>query len=408
VRNSRDLSSQRGWIQARPAAVDDPVPELKQSGPVGPQYRRRALVTFGSVSRLFAGVAAAMATGMLCTGCLDSADSEIMVLDTQQSAEVAPSERGVSLAYANEELSPRVLRRFAPLEPSAAPANKELADLGRKLYYDPRLSKTGAVSCNTCHPLAQYGTTPTTVSTGILGRKGQRNAPSTYNAAGHFAQLWDGRSPSVEKQAVMPLENKDEMGMTAADVIAAVAQVADYRLEFAQVFPKTEQPVSIEHIGLAIGAFEHGLVTPARWDRYLRGEQSVLNAEEKAGAKLFANLGCIVCHTGPYVGGSMFERLGARVPWPASRDRGRKEVTGAVADDMVFKVPSLRNVAKTAPYFHDGSVATLNQAVRMMARHQLGIELDDSEARELEAWLGSLTGDIPMDYIAPPKMPAGV
>jgi len=330
-----------------------------------------------------------------------------MVLNTQQSADVAPSAPGARLEYANEELSPRVLRRFAPLEPTAAPANKMLTDLGRKLYYDTRLSKTGTVSCNTCHPLSTYGTTQTTVSTGILGRKGERNAPTTYNAAGHFAQLWDGRSPNVEAQAIMPLENKNEMGMSADDIIAAVANVGAYRDEFSQAFPKTDQPVSIEHIGLAIGAFEHGLVTPARWDRYLRGDQGALTAEEKAGAKLFANLGCIVCHTGPYVGGSMFERLGARVPWPASRDRGRREVTGAIADDMIFKVPSLRNVAKTAPYFHDGSVATLNQAVRMMAHHQLGIELDDSETRELEAWLGSLTGDIPQDYIAPPKLPAG-
>ena len=340
-------------------------------------------------------------------GCSGSVDSEVMVVDTQQGAAVLPATDGARLAYANEELSPRVLRRFAPLDPAVNHANTALPDLGRKLYYDARLSKTGKVSCNTCHPLDKYGTTATTVSTGILGRKGARNAPTTYNAAGHFAQLWDGRSPNVEKQAIMPIENKDEMGMTADEVIAVVSKLPEYRSEFARVFPTDKQPVSIERIGLAIGAFEQGLITPARWDRYLRGETNALNAEEKAGAKLFANLGCIVCHTGPYVGGSMFERLGARVPWPAGRDRGRKDVTGLAADDMVFKVPSLRNVAMTAPYFHDGSVATLNQAVRMMARHQLGIELDDEEARELEAWLGSLTGDLPLDYIAPPKLPAG-
>jgi cytochrome c peroxidase len=356
---------------------------------------------------LTSGIAPLFVCLLLCTGCSGSSDSEVMVLNSAQDSANAPTTGAATLAYANEELSPRVLRRFAPLEPAASPANSALVDLGRQLYYDARLSKTGKVSCNSCHPLDRYGTTSTTVSTGILGRKGQRNAPTTYNAAGHFAQLWDGRSPSVEKQAVMPIENKNEMGMTAGEVVAAVARIDEYRVEFSRVFPQEAQAISVEHIGSAIGAFERGLVTPARWDRYLLGDQDALTAEEKAGAKLFANLGCIVCHTGQYVGGSMFERLGARVPWPASRDRGRKEVTGAATDDMVFKVPSLRNVAMTAPYFHDGSIATLNQAVRVMARHQLGIELEDGEARELEAWLGSLTGDIPRDYIAPPKLPAG-
>jgi cytochrome c peroxidase len=366
---------------------------------------REAMRSLGK--SLSTGVALLGACLLVCAGCSGSSDSEVMVMNSAQDSSPAPTTGAATLAYSNEELSPRVLRRFAPLEPAAMPVDTSLADLGRQLYYDTRLSKTGKVSCNSCHPLDKYGTTATRVSTGILGRTGQRNAPTTYNAAGHFAQLWDGRSPNVEKQALIPIENKNEMGMGADEVVAAVARIEEYRAGFTRSFPQATPAVSIEHIGLAIGAFEHGLVTPARWDRYLLGDQSALTAEEKAGAKLFANLGCIVCHTGPYVGGSMFERLGARVPWPTSRDRGRKEVTGADSDDMVFKVPSLRNVAMTAPYFHDGSVATLNQAVRMMARHQLGIELDDGEARELEAWLGSLTGEIPRDYIAPPKLPAG-
>jgi cytochrome c peroxidase len=338
-------------------------------------------------------------------GCADPVDSEVMVVESQAGDSAAPAAVPAGLAFSNDELSPRVLRRFAPLDPATNIAPRALVDLGRKLYYDPRLSKTGMVSCNSCHPLAKYGATQTSVSTGILGRKGARNAPSTYNAAGHFAQFWDGRAPSVEKQAIMPIENQDEMGMPAKDAVIAINGIPGYREEFARVFPGVAQPISAENIGLAIGAFEHGLVTPARWDRYLRGDTGALNAEEKAGAKLFANLGCIVCHTGPFVGGSMFERLGARVPWPKSTDRGRGGVTGNAADDMVFKVPSLRNVAMTAPYFHDGSAQTLEIAVRMMARHQLGVELEDDEVRELEAWLRSLTGVIPRDYIAPPTLP---
>ena len=167
----------------------------------------------------------------------------------------------------------------------------------------------------------------------------------------------------------------------------------------------TAQPVTFERIGLAIAAFERGLVTPARWDRYLRGDKAALNAQEKAGAKLFANLGCIVCHTGQYVGGSMFERLGSREPWPKTQDRGRASITGVPEDDLVFKVPSLRNVAKTAPYFHDGSAPTLEVAVHMMARYQLGVELGSDEVADLKAWLNSLTGELPTEYIRPPDLP---
>jgi cytochrome c peroxidase len=305
----------------------------------------------------------------------------------------------------NDELSPRVLRRFVALEPLPDTAPRPIVELGRKLYYDTRLSKSGDVSCNTCHPLDKYGTTADPVSTGVFGRKGVRNAPSTYHASGHFAQMWDGRSPSVEAQAIMPIENREEMGLSPVEAVAAIGGVPGYRREFGAAFADDKQPVTLERIGVALGAFERGLVTPARWDRYLRGDLQALSPREKTGAKLFANLGCIVCHTGPYVGGSMFERLGARVPWPKSADRGRKAVTGLASDDMVFKVPSLRNVSKTAPYFHDGSAATLEQAVRMMARHQLGIELEADEVHELEAWLGSLTGEIPTEYIARPKLP---
>jgi cytochrome c peroxidase len=341
--------------------------------------------------------------------CSSSTDSEVMVVDAQPAATASPAATPATAGtHANEELSPRVLRRFAPLEAKAQPANRALADLGRKLYYDPRLSKTGEVSCNTCHPLDKYGATNTPVSTGVEGRQGPRNAPSTYHASGHFVQFWDGRADTIEKQAVMPILNMDEMGMSPAEAVGVIKRVAGYRAEFARAFPGESDPVSFERIGLAIGAFEHGLVTPSRWDRYLRGDKSALNAEEKAGAKLFANLGCIVCHTGPYIGGSMFERLGARVAWPENDDRGRKAVTGQEADDMVFKVPSLRNVAMTAPYFHDGSSTTLGDAVRKMARHQLGVELEDDEVRELEAWLGSLTGEIPTEYIKQPELPPEV
>jgi cytochrome c peroxidase len=338
-------------------------------------------------------------------GCSGSTESEVMVVEAQPVPAVAVAQATPLASYANEELSPRVLRRYAALEVKSSPVESALIALGRKLYYDPRLSKTGKVSCNTCHPLNTYGATNTQVSTGIDGRKGKRNAPSTYHAAGHFVQFWDGRAPTIEEQAVMPIENSDEMGMSKEEAVAAISRIAGYRQEFARAFPGDAKPITFERIGLAIAAFEHGLVTPSRWDRYLLGDKTALNAQEKAGAKLFANLGCIVCHTGPYVGGSMFERIGARVPWPNTPDRGRAEVTGAPADELVFKVPSLRNVAMTPPYFHDGSAPTLDVAVRMMARHQLGVELADDEVAELKAWLGALTGDLPTEYIREPELP---
>jgi cytochrome c peroxidase len=357
------------------------------------------------VNKLFSILLVLVTLSFSLGGCSGSQESEVMIVEGQPVSAMATSQTPTQAAFANEELSPRVLRRYAALEVHSTPVESALIVLGRKLYYDPRLSRTGAVSCNTCHPLNTYGTTNTRVSTGVDGRKGKRNAPSTYHASGHFVQFWDGRSPSVEKQAVMPIENRDEMGMSKAQAVAAIARVPAYREEFARAFQGDTQPVTFERIGLAIAAFEHGLVTPSRWDRYLLGDKTALNPQEKAGAKLFANLGCIVCHTGPYIGGSMFERLGARVPWPKTQDRGRAAVTGSPADDLVFKVPSLRNVAKTGPYFHDGSAPTLDVAVRMMARHQLGVELADDEVAELKAWLDALTGDLPTEYIRPPELP---
>jgi cytochrome c peroxidase len=281
-----------------------------------------------------------------------------------------------------------------------------LVDLGRMLYYEPRLSRTGTVSCNSCHLLDRYGTTNNTVaSIGIDSQRGSRNAPSTYHVAGQFVQFWDGRAATVEDQVRVLLESPQEMGMSAARAVAVLDGIDGYRMAFHAAFPDDAAPITLDHLADAIGAFERGLIAPARWDRYLAGDTSALTTVEKEGARLFANAGCLVCHTGPYIGGSMFGKVGARTPWPSQKDRGRRNVTGDVADDMLFKVPSLRNVAKTAPYFHDGSAATLDEAVRQMAHYQLGIDLADDEVVSLVAWLGALTGEIPHDYIARPALP---
>jgi cytochrome c peroxidase len=174
---------------------------------------------------------------------------------------------------------------------------------------------------------------------------------------------------------------------------------------FERAFPGEAGAITVGNVATALAEFERGLMTPGRWDRYLGGDAKALTASEKEGAKLFANLGCMVCHTGAYIGGTMFEKLGVFVPWPNQTDHGRREVTHDPVDDMVFKVPGLRNVARTAPYFHDGSVASLDTAVRMMAHHQLGVDLTEEEARSIVAWLNALTGEIPRDYTAPPVLP---
>lgn len=373
-----------------------PLPDRRPGHHAMPSSGRRTWATVPAAALLGMGLMASAA-------CSPNGAGEVIRLDA------APYSKRASLPDddGSADLSPRVLRRYAPLDRSTVERSTALIDLGRMLYYEPRLSRTSTLSCNSCHPLNRYGATDTAVSTGVDGRRGQRNAPSTYHASGHFTQFWDGRAPTVELQAILPIQNPNEMDMSAEAAVAVLRAIDGYRDSFARAFPDTREPVTLDNIGIAIGAFERGLITPSRWDRYLEGDKQALTPREKEGAKLFANLGCLVCHTGPYVGGSMFEKVGARLPWPDQRDRGRREVTGNDADDMVFKVPSLRNVAQTAPYFHDGSARTLGDAVRAMARHQLGIDITDDEAVDIEHWLQSLTGTIPADYIAAPRLPGG-
>lgn len=301
------------------------------------------------------------------------------------------------------------LARFAVLPKTMASPNTEITpaqiDLGRALFYETRLSNGHDVSCNTCHPLNGYGADGRKVSFGDVGHAGDRNAPSVYNAAGQIAQFWDGRAPTVEEQAKGPILNSEEMAMPNSEaVLAHMRESPEYRAAFKAAFPTDRTPITYDNVGRAIGAFERGLVTPSRWDRYLAGDSSALSANELRGLASFVHLGCANCHAGPYVGGQLYMKLGVVKPWPTSTDSGRFKVTRNPADLFVFKVPSLRNVAKTGPYFHDGSVASLDSAIRLMARHQLGLELNDAQVSDIHAWLNSLTGELPADYIAqPPK-----
>ena len=308
------------------------------------------------------------------------------------------------------QVNAEALKLFGPLPAVMGspdnPATDAKVKLGRILYYDPRLSANQKISCNTCHPLDAYGAESEPVSTGHKNQKGTRNAPTVYNAAGHFVQFWDGRAPTIEEQAKGPITNPVEMAMPSKAVAVQVIQsMPEYVALFKSAFPEEKDPITYNNMALAIGAFERGLVTPSRWDAFLEGDSSALTEAEKAGFNTFAANGCQWCHYGPYVGGAAYQKLGVMKPWPSQTDQGRYQVTKQETDKMVFKVPPLRNIKKTGPYFHDGSVATLDQAIRNMAVHQRGVTLTDAQVNSIEVWLDSLTGQVPMSYIKPPELP---
>lgn len=302
------------------------------------------------------------------------------------------------------------LKNFHPLPAFISnpqnPVTEHKIQLGRMLYYDPRLSANQKISCNSCHNLDRYGADEGRVSVGFRGQTGARNSPTVYNAAGHIAQFWDGRAPDVETQAKGPVMNPVEMAMTSQDrVVATLNSIPEYVELFKRAFPGDPNPVTFDNVGSAIGVFERGLVTPGRWDKYLEGDAGALTITEKAGFDKFYGSGCANCHTGTYLGGSQYQRLGLVKAWPETHDPGRFAVTGKETDRSVFKVPSLRNVEKTAPYYHDGSVPTLRKAIQMMGEYQVGKTLSQQDSASIEAFLKSLTGEIPVKYIKSPVLP---
>lgn len=294
----------------------------------------------------------------------------------------------------------------AVMDSASNPITDDKVNLGRMLYYDARLSRGQDVSCNTCHALDKYGVDDEALSTGFKGQKGTRNAPSVYNAAGHFVQFWDGRAPNVEEQAKGPILNPVEMAMTDQKrVVEVLRSMPEYVEAFKKAFPDKKDPLTFDDAAQAIGAFERKLVTSSRWDKFLGGDQAAFTNQEKAGLNAFLDAGCQACHNGAFLGGSVFQKLGAVKPYPDTKDLGRFDVTNQDADKQVFKVPSLRNVEKTAPYFHDGSVKTLEEAVANMANYQLGRSLSPAEVTSIISFLKTLTGDLPSEYIKEPALP---
>ena len=284
-----------------------------------------------------------------------------------------------------------------PIQPIKPPANINLGmvELGKKLYFDPRLSKSGFISCNSCHNLSMGGTDNIPTSIGDKWQQGPINAPTVLNCSLNLAQFWDGRAADLKAQAGGPIANPGEMGFTHTLAINVLESIPGYVREFKQVFSKDK--IDIDQVTLAIAEFEKTLVTPnGRFDQWLLGKSDALTPNELAGYKLFKESGCVACHNGEAVGGNSFQKMGVVEPYKTTATAaGRADVTGKDADRFNFKVPTLRNVEMTYPYFHDGAANTLSEAVDTMGRLQLGKKFTKDENGKVVAFLKTLTGDQP-------------
>jgi cytochrome c peroxidase len=321
-------------------------------------------------------------------------------------------------AWSQAALMKQAQGLFKPI-PVAAPslpgnaATPAKLDLGKMLYFEPRLSQSHSISCNSCHMVGMGGVDLQETSLGHRWQHGGRNAPTVYNAVFDIAQFWDGRAKDLEQQAGGPLVNPVEMDMSKEHVVEQLKGIPGYAAVFAKAFPGGADPITFDNVSKAIAVFEATLITTnAPFDRYLKGNEKALDTKQKEGLALFINKGCAACHNGINVGGGMYapfgvvERPSANILPPG--DKGRFAVTKTASDEYVFRVPSLRNIALTAPYFHTGKVWDLRQAVAIMGSSQLGTKLSDDEVSQIESFLGTLTGDQPKVTlpILPPSVTA--
>jgi cytochrome c peroxidase len=283
---------------------------------------------------------------------------------------------------------------ISPIKPAMV-KDKGLVELGKKLYFDTRLSKSGFISCNSCHNLSMGGTDNLKTSIGDHWNQGPINAPTVLNSSLNLAQFWDGRAKDLKAQAGGPIANPGEMASNHELAVEVLQSIPGYVAEFKKVFGSDK--VTIDEVTRAIAAFEETLVTPnSRFDKWLKGDKKAITATELAGYKLFNESGCTACHNGPAVGGNSFQKMGVVEAYKASSPaEGRVAVTKEEADRFNFKVPTLRNVELTYPYFHDGEAKTLTQAVDTMGRIQLGKQFTPEENAKVVAFLKTLTGDQP-------------
>ena len=337
----------------------------------------------------------------------DAAASTAAVSAPQNSANVSDEDKA---------LLERAQATFKPLPDAAEmqkvrPFTEEQVKLGQQLWYENRLSKGNTVSCNSCHNLATAGVDNMPTSAGHKSQFGARNSPTALNAALLGSQFWDGRAADVEEQAGGPLLNPVEMAnATEADAAAKIAGIPEYQEKFKAAFPE-DGAVSFKNITAALGAFERTLLTPTRWDDYLKGNVSALSEQERKGVRAFMDNGCMSCHSGVNLGGTMFQKFGL-VDGPywkhiddPKHDKGRADVTKKAEDEFFFRVPGLRNVERTYPYFHNGSVWELDKAVNIMAKAQLGKTLAPEDTENIVAFLKALSGNVPESARTMPELP---
>ena len=307
-----------------------------------------------------------------------------------------------------------------PPIPDDNPMSEAKVDLGRKLYFDPRLSSTGTISCNSCHNVMTNGTDNRKTSAGVKGQRGPRNSPTVFNAAFHSVQFWDGRKKSLEAQAKGPMINPVEMGNDNHKVVVKrIKDIPGYVEEFEKVYGE-DKDLTIDRVAKAIAAYERTLITPnTPFDQYLEGDQSAISSQAKKGWKTFQKVGCTTCHSGPNFSGPdmpmgqgfyqkfpRFDDASYVEKYDLKEDKGRYEATEEESDKHMWRVPTLRNVALTAPYFHNGSVKTLKEAVRVMGKVQLDKELSKKQVKRIVSFLKTLTGDIPEQEM--PELPSTV
>jgi len=324
---------------------------------------------------------------------------------------------GMSLALPALAADWQALPDKAPT-PADNPPSEAKIELGKTLYFDPRLSEHGTLSCNSCHNLMAAGDDNRPNSIGMHDARGGRSAPTVWNSAFYSVQFWDGRAATLEDQAKGPMVNPVEMGMGTLDVaMGRLQKIGGYQTQFAAAFPGEAKPITADNAAKAIAAFERTLITPnSPYDRFVKGEKTALNEQQVRGMDSFAELGCTACHSGAnFSGPTLPVGTGFFMKFPTFpgsefdakydlvKDNGRYEVTKQEADRHLFRVPTLRNIALTAPYFHTGTVPTLDLAVRVMAKTQLDKELTDAQAGDLVAFLNALTGEFPQ--IAMPRLP---
>ncbi|WP_241972417.1 cytochrome-c peroxidase [Aliidiomarina soli] len=334
---------------------------------------------------MFKRMLVALAVSATATGWLLTAAADTSSKDSTYNA----SER-----LANEPVQP-----IAPYQSE----HPEKVELGKKLFFEPRLSRSGFISCNSCHNLSRGGTDNLPTSIGHNWQEGPINSPTVLNAGLHMAQFWDGRAATLQEQAAGPIDNPMEMAYTHTLAIEVLRSIPAYVDMFEAVYATRE--IGIDHVTDAIAEFEETLVTPnSRFDQWLRGDDSAITADELAGYETFKSIGCVACHYGEALGGKDFHRMGLVHEYLTENpSQGRFEATGEESDRFSFKVPSLRNVERTYPYFHDGAVWTLEEATEIMAYLQLGRELPQADIDNMVAFMRTLTGEQPQ--ITLPQLP---